>query len=181
MAALAAVTGCGGASDPTAEASGAATVTTVDPATTASAQPPGQPSSGTPVPVTAGKVDVRLSKTSYRIGEAVQATVGNGSDKPIHTEDFKTDCSIVTLQRLDSGTWKDIEGCVLGRPTATITIGTGLGQTVTINPNSVHLRDGGNRIGFAEGTYRVKFSHRLDHDTSGKEPLVVYSPEFTVR
>jgi hypothetical protein len=137
--------------------------------------------SGTPVPIAVGKVEVRLSKASYRVGEVVQVTVANGSDKSIYMEDFKTVCSIVTLQRSEGGGWKPIEGCQLGRPTATVAIGAGLGLAVDINPNSMHFRNGANEIGFGPGTYRVKFGYRLDRDRMGEEPLVAYSPEFEVR
>ncbi|HZM79448.1 MAG TPA: hypothetical protein VFC19_27270 [Candidatus Limnocylindrales bacterium] len=151
------------------------------PAATPSDGGPPPASIGTPVPVPAGKVEVRLSKASFGVGEAVRLTVANGSGKTIYTEDFKTVCSIVMLQRAEGGgAWKDIDGCGLGRPTVTVAIGPGLGHTVEIDPNSTHLRDGGNRTGFAAGRYRIKFGYRFDRDRMGEEPLVVYSPEFTV-
>jgi hypothetical protein len=139
------------------------------------ATPP--PPSGSPVPVTVGKVQVRLGKAAYRSGEVIQVTVANGLDKPVYTEDFKTMCTIVTLQRSQGGSWSDITGCALGRPTATVTLGPGLGQAVTIDPNSFHLRE--SPIG--PGTYRVKFGYRLEQDPMGQEPLTAYSPEFSVR
>ena len=182
---LVSITGCGGGGSAPARtqpSSGAGEgASSVQPAVTGKAGVP-QGNSGSAVPVTTGKVEIRLGKASYRVGEVVVVTVANGLGKSLYTEDFKTVCSIVTLQRSESGgAWKDIEGCQLGRPTATVTIGAGLGQTVDIDPNSTHFRDGGNRIGFGPGTYRVKFGYRFDRDRVGEEPLVVYSSEFGVR
>jgi hypothetical protein len=178
LAATAGVAGCGGGAGSATDTSVSAGAASASPAVTGSAGA-AQTASGSPVPA-AGKVEVRLGKASYRIGEVVTATVANGSDKPIYTEDFKTVCSIVMLQRSESGAWKEIQGCALGRPTVTVMIEPGAGETITIDPNSFHLRDGGNRLGFGSGTYRVKFGYRLDRGGFGQEPLVVYSPTFEV-
>lgn len=151
------------------------------PYVTASSVAPGGEGNGSPVPVAAGKVEVRQTKASYRVGEVVPVTVANGLSTEVYTEDFKTVCSIVMLQRSESGaTWKDIDGCQLGRPTLTVAIGPGLGITIDIDPASTHFRSGGNRIGFAAGTYRIKFGYRLDRARMGEEPLVAYSATFAV-
>jgi hypothetical protein len=143
--------------------------------TTAPADPGA--ASGSPVPVTAGKVEVRLGKSTYRSGEAVTATVVNGFDRAIYTEDFKTACTIVVLQRMQGDSWTDVTGCALGRPTLTVTIGPGLGQPVTIDANSFHLRDNPIR----QGTYRIKFGYGLDRDHFGDEQTVVYSSQLIVQ
>lgn len=181
MIVLAMAGGCGDSGGPgTTDASGGGSDFTIQPAVTTNVGVSPM-SSGSPVPATAGKVEVRLARTSYEAGGVVRVTVANGLGHNIYTEDFKTVCSIVTLQRAESGGWKGLEGCVLGRPTMTVTIGPGLGFTVDIDPDSVHFRDGGNRIEVGPGTYRVKFGYRLAPGNSGEESLVAYSPEFTVR
>jgi hypothetical protein len=172
--------GCGNYSGAPGQSQQSAGASTVQPAASASGAGELRGSSGSPVPVTAGKVEVRLGKASYRVSETLRVTVANGLGTSIYTEDFKTVCSIVMLQRAESSGWRDIDGCQLGRPTVTVMIGAGLGQTVEIDPNSTHLQDGGTRIGFGAGVYRIKFGYRLDRGRMGEEPLVVYSPEFAV-
>src|SRR5207244_1969271 len=144
---------------------------------------PPPPESGSQVPLVKGEVSVRLDAGGYRVGAVIPVTVSNGMDRPVYTEDFKTACSIVILQRGDGGGWTDITGCALGRPTATVTIGPGLGRQVEIDPASVHLNRGappGTRA-FGAGTYRVKFTYRVEPAVGGEDPLTAYSPEFAIR
>ena len=111
----------------------------------------------------------------------IQATVHNGMDRPVYTEDFKTACSIVILQRQDGESWTDITGCRLGRPTATVAIEPGMSQPVELDPASFHLTDNPSQPGFGAGTYRVKLTFRTDPAVGGPDPLAAYSPAFPVR
>jgi len=137
--------------------------------------------SGSPVPVVAGKVTVVPGATGYRSGVVISATIANGLDRTIYTEDFKTACTIAYLQRADGGTWTDILGCQLGRPTATVSIGPGTGSLVAFDPRSFHLLSGRTGLAFGAGRYRVKFTYALESDAGGAEPLTAYSAEFTIR
>jgi hypothetical protein len=153
----------------------------VAPSTTASATPPGAspPATAPPVPP-ASKVTVTTTAHSYQVGAVVTASIANGLDRPIYTDDFKTACGIAYLQRSSGGTWTDITGCRLGRPTMTVKIGAGLSREVQFDPYSFHLTAGKAGPGFGAGTYRVKFTCRFDADMGVDDPMVAYSTEFQV-
>jgi hypothetical protein len=153
--------------------------TSASPATSATPEPGG--GSGSPVPVAVGKVTVKVGAASYQAGAVISVTVANGLDRAIYTEDFKTVCSIFILQRSDSGVWADITGCKLGRPTMTVTVAPGLGRSAQLDPNSFHLTGGRTGPAFGAGTYRVKFTYRLDPEVGGEDPFVAYSAEFAIR
>jgi hypothetical protein len=174
-AAACAVTGSGQPAP--AGSTGASPATSATPAVTP--EPVG--GSGSPVPIVAGKVTVKVGAASYQAGAVVTATVANGLDRAIYTEDFKTVCSIFILQRSEVGVWTDITGCKLGRPTLTVIVGPGLGRSAQLDPNSFHLTGGRTGPAFGAGTYRVKFTYRLDPEVGGEDPLVAYSAEFAIR
>jgi hypothetical protein len=111
----------------------------------------------------------------------VQAAIANGLDRTIYTEDFKTACSIAYLQRFDAGRWVDITGCQMGRPTVTVSIGPAQGVTVTFDPHSFQLTAGRPGRAFGAGTYRVRFTYRVDPAARGEDPLTVLSAGFVVR
>lgn len=110
---------------------------------------------------------------SYRAGENVTVTVANGLDRTIYTEDFKTQCTIVILQRQTSGSWTDITGCKLGRPTLTVSLKPGESRTITLAPDSFHVT-------FGAGAFRIKFTYRMTAELGGDDPNVAYSTEFRV-
>jgi hypothetical protein len=137
--------------------------------------------SGEAASAPAGGVSVRLDADRYDVGDVVRVTVTNGTGRPVYTEDFKTACSIVTLQRADASRWTDILGCQLGRPTATVTVAPGAAHEVELDPASFHLTSDRAGPAFGAGTYRVAFTYRLERATVDDEPLSVSSPEFAVR
>jgi hypothetical protein len=157
------------------------TSVTADNTTSVPASPGPGGGSGSPVPFVKGDVSVKLDAGGYRVGAIVHVTVSNGMDRPIYTEDFKTACSIVTLQRREGGGWSDVTGCALGRPTVTVTIGPGRGLNVEIDPASFHLAHGSGGPAFGAGTYRVVLTYRLERTVGGADPLAAYSPEFGIR
>jgi hypothetical protein len=182
---LAAMSGCGadsGAGQPPAvggSGSAEATSATAGPGSGGPAPAPGPVGgSGAPVPIAKGNVSVQLDASQYRVGAVIHVTVANGTDRPIYTEDFKTDCSIVILQRRDGTAWTDVLGCRLGRPTMTVQIGPALGRTVALDPTGFHLAGG---QAFGNGTYRVKFTYRSDPALGGEDPFTAYSAEFAMR
>jgi hypothetical protein len=143
--------------------------------------PPEPSDAGSPVAVQPGKVTATVDEPSYRAGAVVSATIANGLSRPIFTTDFKTACTIAFLQRQASGAWTDVTGCRLGRPTATVTIGPGAGRAVEFDPHSFHLTHGGSGLAFGAGSYRVKFTYRLETGPEGDQPLSAYSAEFPIR
>lgn len=144
----------------------------------ASAPPPGPGSES--VPFAEGEVSVTPDAGHYPVGAVVQVTVSNGLDRPIFTEDFKTACSIVVLQRRDGGSWTDIVGCRLGRPTATVEIGPGLDQLAVLDPAGFHLTSGTSGPAFGSGSYRVAFTYRVEAGAGDENPVVAYSAEFSI-
>lgn len=187
IGAVTAVSGCGAERGAGESASGSApasaSATWATPHTSAgtSAQPEPAGGSGSPVPVTKGAVSVTLDADHYPVGAVIRATVANGLDRAVYTEDFKTACSIVTLQHRDGDAWTDIVGCRLGRPTATVPIGPGLGHAIELDPSSFHLADDTGGSAFGAGLYRVTFTYRLESAVGGEDPLTAYSAEFAIR
>jgi hypothetical protein len=125
-------------------------------------------------------VTVALSASAYAVGETVRLTVGNGLREPIYTEDFQTQCTIVTLQKSEAGSWTDITGCAMGRPTRTVTVQPGATKRILLDPHGFHLAEGPNELGFGQGTYRIRFGYRLSPELIRAQPEVVYSSTFTV-
>jgi hypothetical protein len=128
----------------------------------------------------AGLLSVTRNAEAYKSGEVIDATIVNGLAKPVYTEDFKTACTVVILQRKQADSWTDILGCRLGRPTATVVIGPHQSQTVSLDPHSFHLTGGATTIGFGPGTYRIKFAYRTEPELGGDDPFAAYSPEFGI-
>ncbi|MGH2452903.1 MAG: hypothetical protein ACRDF5_03955 [bacterium] len=129
-------------------------------------------------------MSVLLGPSSFREGEKIQVTIANGLKQSIYTEDSKTDCSIIILQRWHGNTWQPVLGCVLGRAPIVVVIGSGRARLVTINPFSVHLRAGtteGSKPALRVGPYRIKFAYRLRPGPEFEEPYAVFSPTFRIR
>jgi hypothetical protein len=104
--------GCGGdrgGSEPPAASASAAFSSPVTGGSPVPAESPG--GSGSPVSVPQGEVSVVVAAAAYPVGAVVHATVANGMDRALYTEDFKTACSIAFLQRRDGAPWTDIAGC----------------------------------------------------------------------
>lgn len=139
---------------------------------------------GVPMKTEPRTVAVVLAKGSFKEGEAIRAAVANGMPSTIFTEDSKTDCSIVFLERWDGGTWRPVPGCALGRAPIIVAIGSGLGRFVTLNPMSIHLRGDGpptSKPAIRAGMYRIRFTYRLGRDPEGIEPLTSLSQPFIIR
>jgi len=182
IAVMTLMSGCGGGDEPAtngSDSSGSGTATSVTAGSESASPAPTTSGSRSPVPIAKGDVYVRLAADRYPAGATVHVTVSNGMEWPIHTTDFKTACSIVTLQRSDAGTWTDIVGCRMGRPTRVVEITPGQEQEIELDPHSSHLGGGTGRPAFGSGTYRVIFTYRAEPTESG-EPLAAYSPEFTI-
>lgn len=137
---------------------------------------------GDVVVVERGTVTVRLGAAEFRAGSVLRVIVANGLDRTIYSDDFKTDCSIVTLERRTASGWDPIVGCALGRPTMTVAIGPSRGRTIEIDPRSMHLQKAaaGGPLAFSGGTYRVAFTYRTQPQP-GPQERTVYSAVFQIR
>lgn len=132
---------------------------------------------GYPVHVRDGKVTVRISSRTYRPGAPVVAVVTNGLHRAIYTQDAKSDCSILLLQRLDRGSWADVTGCALGRPPLVVAIGASHARTVAIDPGSVNFADGMPTATLPPGTYRLRLTYGFGAQDE-QEPMATVSPPF---
>ena len=173
---LAAAAACADGTGGQPSASASAQPTAASPAATA-ASPAGTRS---PEPPAAGRVTVTTSAPRYAVGDTLKVTVRNGRSEPVYTEDFQTECTIVTLQVSNAGSWNDITGCSLGRPTRTVKIAPGAADEILLDPHSFHLAEG-QAVGFGAGTYRIRFGYRLGQEPMGAQPLTAYSATFVVR
>lgn len=153
--------------------------------TTASASPAPSPaaakSSEPAKPPPANGVSVTMSTSRYAVGDTLELTVRNGRSTTIYTEDFQTQCTIVTLQKSSGGSWTDITGCSMGRPTRTLKLEPGAAKQILLDPHAFHLAEGAGELGFGAGAYRVRFGYRLGAEPMGGQPLTAYSSTFVVR
>ena len=132
--------------------------------------------------VESGKVSVVPSAPALKQGDVIRAVIANGLERTLYTEDEKTDCSIVFLERSDAGTWHPVPGCALGRLPLVVAIGPGRGRVVTINPLSIHLRMGKPptaKPAIGAGTYRIRFVYRVGLARGGQE-FAALSRSFSI-
>jgi hypothetical protein len=148
-----------------------------------SPQPILMPDAGVPATVQPGQVTVEMSATSYAEGEAIQGTVANGLEDTIYTEDMKSDCSIVILEQQAGEAWQPIPGCAMERAPLILALDPGHGRVVTLDPLSIHFKDGSasQAPAFEAGTYRIRFTYRLEPGPEGEEPLEAFSDTFTIQ
>jgi hypothetical protein len=183
MGVLVAVAGAACAHEPGATtATPSAPPTAASPAATAPGTTPPSPAApqSQPPPVDKG-VTVTMSASRYAVGDTLKLTVRNGRSAPVYTEDFQTQCTVVTLQKSAGGSWTDITGCSMGRPTRTVKVEPGAAKQILIDPHAFHLAEGSGGLGFGAGTYRIKFGYRLGAEPMGAQPLTAYSADFAVR
>ena len=137
---------------------------------------------GMPMAVESGKVSVVPSAPAFKQGDVIRAVIANGLERALYTEDEKTDCSIVFLERSGADTWHPVPGCALGRLPLVVAIGPGRGRVVTINPFSIHLRMGKPptaKPAVGAGTYRIRFVYRVDL-AGGAQEFAALSRSFTI-
>jgi hypothetical protein len=141
----------------------------------------GEPMGGLGYPVQArdGKVTVTVSARSYKPRVPIGAVVTNGLRHAIYTQDTKSDCSILLLQRLDGASWADVSGCALGRPPAVVAIGASHARTVAIDPGSINFANGSPTATLPPGTYRLRLTYGFSFQ-EGDEPMAATSPPFVL-
>jgi len=103
--------------------------------------------------------------------------VTNGLHRAIYTQDAKSDCSILLLQRFDGASWTDVSGCALGRPPAVVVIDASHARAVTIDPGSINFANGMPTASLPAGTYRLQLTYGFGAQ-DGQELVAAASPVF---
>lgn len=143
-------------------------------------EPPGD--LGTIGEVTRGKITVTVTPSVITERAAISVRAANGLDSTVYTEDSKTDCSIVILERRNGEEWTRIAGCAVERLPAVLAIGPGRVRTARIDPMSFHLGvpEGSSTPAFGVGAYRIRFTFRRGPAPQGVEPESVLSDTFRI-
>ncbi|HEY7348985.1 MAG TPA: hypothetical protein VH599_11800 [Ktedonobacterales bacterium] len=153
-------TGAGNTGVTTSEQTGTATAT---------ATPEGKPAPGA--------VTLVLNKSSYGPGETIEVTIKNGLKTEIFAADHRTSCTLVQLQRLESGTWHSEGFCKLETATRFVALAPGSSTLQALAAGK-----GLNATGpWPAGTYRVAFMYQAGSDEAPASQGLVYSANFVIR
>jgi hypothetical protein len=178
---------CGGRQQTAPSEAGSSTSTTTEQASAESSHEAGKAAQtsppvalGQPAQTEPGRVTVTPAKAIFYLDNPVAATVSNGLDQPIYTEDQKTACSIATLERRAGDSWEPILGCGYERAPSIARIAPDEVVKVEIDPRSTHFGGTGDPA-FGEGTYRLVFAWRTEPGPEGHTPHQVTSQEFRVK
>lgn len=132
----------------------------------------------------AAEVTVSLEARTLDVGRPIRAAVRNGLAQTIYTEDGKSDCSIVVLERRSGPSWIPIPGCALGRAPRRVALASGETRVVVLDPASLHFRAGATSSpvppAIGPGVYRIRFGYRLTPGPEGEETRRVYSETFEI-
>ncbi len=178
---LAVAVGCGPATGstkiPIDPAQVVAAPTQLNPAVTTAS-----PDLGDPGRTERGRVTVRVGAQAYNAGDVIVGTIANGLSQIIYSQDMKTDCSIVLLERWDGTRWEPIRACLMERAPIVVAIGPGRIRSVAINPRSFNFADpsGAGRGGARVGRYRITYTFRLAPGRQGEEPNAAFSSTFRI-
>ena len=142
--------------------------------------PPGD--LGTIAAVPRGKVTLSVGQPSFAEGAVITVRIANGLESVVYTEDSKTDCSIVILERKDGEDWTRIAGCSVERLPAVVALGPRRLRTARIDPRSFHLGvpQGSSKPAFGAGVYRIRFTFRRTPEPLAIEPEAVLSDTFRI-
>lgn len=135
---------------------------------------PSHPITG--VTATTGPVTVTTNLSSYTSGDAIGATVTNNSKSDFYTQNGKSGCTIIQLEKFDtaSGKWTRLDGCNGASPTQTLAIAESSSVPYTLAPTST--ADGN---AWQPGTYRVSVVYTTQAD-GATSPQEAHSAAFTV-
>ena len=124
-------------------------------------------SPGAPTTATQGVIAIVLGAPAFAGGQPIAATIVNGLDHAVYTQDQKTDCSIAYLERWDGASWQPIAGCGLRRLARVYTIAPGASEVVAIDPASAHLAGAASagQPAIGPGAHRLRFTYSLDPNT----------------
>lgn len=131
----------------------------------------------------AAKVTVTLSATSYAQGETIRFTIGNGLPSTLYAEDSQSACEIAMLERRATKAWEALWGCSFERAPALVAIPARGLRHVAIDPSSPHLEPfrQPDKPAVGPGTYRIRFTYRLDPGPLTGAPETAVSPSFEIR
>ncbi|HET8684312.1 MAG TPA: hypothetical protein VFM54_20910 [Micromonosporaceae bacterium] len=136
---------------------------------------------GQPTHTPQRRVIVIVSAARYTPGAPISMVVVNGLDRTVFTNDSKSDCSIITLQRLDDAIWQDVPGCAQQRPPAIVAIGPAHHRAMTLHPASSNFRLTADfEPALRPGTYRAKFTYRFTPDQNNDDSLTALSDPFVI-
>lgn len=168
-------TGVGNTSSPGSEPAGTSTSVPIERSTS---------TGGIPAP---GTVTLVLSKSSYASGDTIEVTIRNGPKTGIVASDHQSDCTLVQLERLNSGTWQSERPCQLDTPTSMVSLAPGsdtlqvlapeYGWTAAC-PGGICLNTAGP---WPAGTYRIAFGYQAGSEVRSAHQELVYSATFAVR
>ena len=135
---------------------------------------PSHPISG--ATATMGAVTVTTNASTFTANDAIGATVTNNSKSDFYTQNGKSGCTIVQLERYSAATgqWTRLDGCNSAAPTQTLVIGESTSVPFTLAPTS-----SADLNAWQPGTYRITVSYTTQSDgVSGLQ--VAHSAAFTV-
>jgi hypothetical protein len=123
-------------------------------------------------------VKVLIEELPEFTGQGFVVRVINDTEMAIQTEDHKTDCTILDLQRQENSDWTKVAQCPLLTPTRLIRIEPRQSQSIKLPASGATV--------YPPGTYRVEFSYQVlnPQGPSGQTVSAVmfaYSPEFALR
>jgi hypothetical protein len=123
-----------------------------------------------------------LNASSFDLSQLIDFTIQNGMDKPIYTEDMKSDCSIIFLERWDGIAWQLIPGCAQRRAPVVFEIEPGQEYSATIDPASPNfeISPDASTPATTPGMYRIRFNYRVEAEPEGEEPYNVFSESFSL-
>ncbi len=120
-------------------------------------------------------VIAKTDRAVYLEGEQLAALITNDTSQPIWTTDFKSFCSIVNVQKLETNTWTNSAPCLLTIPSKQVRLAAREELIVKL-PNVTASPK------LPAGTYRLEFVYQTA-DASGNpigNPITVYSSTFNI-
>jgi hypothetical protein len=126
-------------------------------------------------PTFAQRIKIAPDKPGYLSKDIIVATITNGSEKRIQTEDLKSFCTIVDLQREENGRWVNTGQCLLARTPLPVNINPG--ETLKVELQPIGIVPGANE----PGVYRLALTFRaVEDDKPVSDYLVAVSPFFRI-
>ncbi|MGH2503036.1 MAG: hypothetical protein ACRDID_11025 [Ktedonobacterales bacterium] len=125
---------------------------------------------------TTGSVTVTTNLSTYTAGDAIGATVTNNSKSDFYTQNGKSGCTIIQLEKFDtaSGKWTHLDGCNGASPTQILAIAESSSVPYTLAPTS-----SADLNAWQPGTYRVSVAYSTQAD-GATSPQEAHSAAFTV-
>lgn len=126
---------------------------------------------------TTGPVTVTTNLSAYTTSDAIGATVTNNSKTAYFTQNGKSACTVVQLERFDAttGKWGRVDGCGNAQPTQTLTIAESTSVPYTLAPTSPSDVNA-----WQAGTYRIAVAYSTQADGI-TNPQEAHSAAFTVK